>query len=106
MADYIFRRCNTNKAGWLKDCNDAPVYIDLEGDDVWTTYMKQGKPCDPMDLDNFQEYLADATADYKGVEKWENLRQYADRGEWEKFGRAIYFLVHDHIEDKLIAEEE
>jgi hypothetical protein len=36
MANYIFRRCNTNKVGWLKDCNDAPVYIDLEGDDVWT----------------------------------------------------------------------
>ena len=36
MAEYVFRRCNTNKVGWLKDCTDAPVYIDLEGDDVWT----------------------------------------------------------------------
>ena len=36
MAEYVFRRCNTNKTGWLKDCNDQPVYIDLNGDDVWT----------------------------------------------------------------------
>ena len=36
MADYIFRRCNSKNVGWLKDTNDAPVYIDLEGDDVWT----------------------------------------------------------------------
>jgi hypothetical protein len=90
---------------WLESGVDQGSLQDQQ-EYVWTTYMKQGKPCDPMDLDNFQEYLADATADYKGAEKWENLRQYADRGEWEKFGRAIYFLVHDHIEDKLIAEEE
>jgi hypothetical protein len=90
---------------WLESGADQQCLGDQQ-EYVWTTYMKPGKPCDPMDLDNFQEYLADATADYKGVEKWENLRQYADRGEWEKFGRAIYFLVHDHIENKLIAEEE
>jgi hypothetical protein len=36
MAQYTFRRCNTNKVGWLKDCNESPVYIDLNGDDVWT----------------------------------------------------------------------
>ena len=90
---------------WLESGVDQGSLQDQQ-EYVWTTYMKQGKPCDPMDLDNFQEYLADATADYKGAEKWENLRQYADKGEWEKFGRAIYFLVHDHIEDKLIAEEE
>jgi len=36
MADYIFRRCNSKNVGWLKDTNDAPVYIDLEGDDVFT----------------------------------------------------------------------
>ena len=90
---------------WLESGVDQQCLSDQK-EYVWTTYMKQGKPCDPMDLDNFQEYLADATADYKGAEKWENLRQYADKGEWEKFGRAIYFLVHDHIEDKLIAEEE
>ena len=90
---------------WLESGVDQGSLQDQQ-EYVWTTYMKQGKPCDPMDLDNFQEYLAEATADYKGAEKWENLRQYADRGEWEKFGRAIYFLVHDHIENKLIAEEE
>jgi hypothetical protein len=43
----------------------------------------------------------EATASHAGAEKWENLREYADRGEWEKFGRAIYYLVHDHIENQL-----
>jgi len=90
---------------WLESGVDQGSLQDQQ-EYVWTTYMKPGKPCDPMDLDNFQEYLADATADYAGAEKWENLREYADKGEWEKFGRAIYFLVHDHIENKLIAEEE
>ena len=36
MAEYVFRRCNTNKTGWLKDANQRAVYIDLDGDDVWT----------------------------------------------------------------------
>jgi hypothetical protein len=90
---------------WLESGADQQCLGDQQ-EYVWTTYMKQGKPYDPMNLDNFQEYLADATADYAGAEKWENLREYADKGEWEKFGRAIYFLVHDHIENKLIAEEE
>jgi len=90
---------------WLESGADQQCLGDQK-EYVWTTYLKQGMPCDPMDLDNFQEYLAEATADYKGAEKWENLREYADRGEWEKFGRAIYFLVYDHIENKLISKEE
>jgi hypothetical protein len=100
------RGCVVNKYdSWLESGADQQCLGDQQ-EYVWTTYMKQGKPYDPMNLDNFQEYLADATADYAGAEKWENLREYADKGEWEKFGRAIYFLVHDHIENKLIAEEE
>lgn len=90
---------------WLESGADQQC-MDSQQEYVWTTHMQPGKPCDPMDLDNFQEYLAEATASYAGFEKWENLRQYADRGEWEKFGRAIYYLVHDHIENKLMSEEE
>ena len=90
---------------WLESGVDQGSLQDQQ-EYVWSTYMKPGKANDPMNLENFQEYLDQATADVKGAEKWENLRQYADRGEWEKFGRAIYFLVHDHIENKLIAEEE
>jgi len=101
------RGCIVSKYdSWLEEPYRQMAQADDHQEYVWSTYMKQGKPCDPMDLDNFQEYLADATADYAGAEKWENLREYADKGEWEKFGRAIYFLVHDHIENKLIAEEE
>ena len=90
---------------WLESGSNQEC-MDTKQEYVWVTHMQPGKPCDPMDLDNFQEYLAEATASYAGFEKWENLRQYADRGEWEKFGRAIYYLVHDHIENKLMSEEE
>jgi hypothetical protein len=90
---------------WLESGADQECLADQQ-EYVWSTYMQPGKPCDPMDLDNFQQYLQDATASVQGFEKWQNLREYADRGEWEKFGRAIYYLVHDHIENKLISEEE
>lgn len=90
---------------WLESGADQQCADDQQ-EYIWAEYMKPGKPCDPMDLDNFQEYLAEATASYAGTEKWNNLREYADKGEWEKFGRAVYFLVHDYIENKLISEEE
>ena len=68
---------------------------------IWHNYMKPGEDYDVMERNNFLEYLDKATASREGDEKWQNLRQYADRGEWETFGRAIYFLVHDYIEDEL-----
>ena len=87
---------------WL----EAPFHqqddTDAHREYIWHNYMKPGEEYDVMNLEVFQEHLAEATASYAGAEKWENLRQYADRGEWEKFGRAIYYLVHDHIENQLI----
>lgn len=90
---------------WLESGVDQQCLAEQQ-EYIWYEYMRPGKSFDPMDLDNFQEYLQDATASVQGFEKWQNLREYADRGEWEKFGRAIYYLVHDHIENKLISEEE
>ena len=58
------RGCIVSKYdSWLESGADQQCLGDQQ-EYVWTTYMKPGKPCDPMDLDNFQEYLADATADY------------------------------------------
>ncbi len=86
---------------WLESGVDQECAED-QREYVWHNYMKPGEEYDVMNLEVFQEHLMEATASYAGAEKWENLRQYADRGEWEKFGRAIYYLVHDHIEDQLI----
>ena len=91
---------------WLEDGAHQQSQADDELAHRVYTLMKPGNDFDPMNLENFQEYLDQATADRKGFEEWQELRQYADRSDWAKFGRAIYFLVHDHIEDKLIAEEE
>jgi hypothetical protein len=90
---------------WLESGADQECAADQQ-EYIWDTYMKPSKEYDVMNLEVFQEYLNRATECVKGAEKWENLREYADRGEWENFGRAIYYLVHDKIEDKLIAEEE
>jgi uncharacterized metal-binding protein len=86
---------------WLESGADQECAADQQ-EYIWHNYMKPGEEYDVMNLEVFQEHLAEATASYAGAEKWENLRQYADRGEWEKFGRAIYYLVHDHIEDQLM----
>jgi len=89
---------------WLEEPYHQLDDADAHREYIWVNYMQPGKEYDVMNLEVFQEHLMEATADYAGAEKWENLREYADRGEWEKFGRAIYYLVHDHIENKLADE--
>jgi hypothetical protein len=89
---------------WLEEPYHQLDDTDAHREYIWVNYMQPGKEYDVMDLEVFQEHLMEATADYAGAEKWENLREYADKGEWEKFGRAIYYLVHDHIENKLADE--
>ena len=88
---------------WLESGADQQC-LTSQKEYVWSEYMKEGKDYDVMDIENFLKYLNKATECVPGFEKWENLRQYADRGEWEKFGRAIYYLVHDKIEDELLDE--
>ncbi len=52
--------------------------------------MKKGADCDVLDVDNFVEYLGKAVESKKGAEKWELYRQYAEKGDWHNFGRAVY----------------
>ena len=88
------------KENFMPDFESRPAFSEQEY--LWENHMKKGKDCDVLDVDNFVEYLGKAVESKKGAEKWDLYRQYAEKGDWHNFGRAIYFLVHDHIEDELL----
>ncbi len=88
------------KENFMPDFESRPAFSEQEY--LWENHMKKGADCDVLDVDNFVEYLGKAVESKKGAEKWELYRQYAEKGDWHNFGRAVYFLVHDHIEDELL----
>ena len=94
------RKGDYMKDNFMPDFESRPAFSEQEY--LWENYMKKGADLDVLDVDNFVEYLGKAVESKKGAEKWELYRQYAEKGDWHNFGRAVYFLVHDHIEDDLL----
>lgn len=101
-TNYVVRnrKGDCMKENFMPDFESRPCFSEQEY--LWENHMKKGADLDVLDVDNFVEYLGKAVESKKGAEKWELYRQYAEKGDWHNFGRAIYFLVHDHIEDELL----
>lgn len=101
-SNYVVRNWKGDcmKENFMPDFESRPAFSEQEY--LWENHMKKGADCDVLDVDNFVEYLGKAVESKKGAEKWDLYRQYAEKGDWHNFGRAVYFLVHDYIEDELL----